>query len=300
MKILALEPFYGGSHKAFLDGWVSQSRHDWTIISLPARKWKWRMRHAAVTMADAVADRMEQGETFDLIFCSDMLNLSEFRGLVTEEIRARPSVVYFHENQLTYPNRIIAKRDYHFAFTNLTTSLCADEIWFNSQFHKEELLGALPRFWKRMPDFDLSRHIEALNQKSKVHSPGIENPLPRSTRKSGPVHIVWVARWEHDKNPADFFAALEQLKEQAVPFCLSILGEQYAEIPRQFTEAQDFFADEIINYGFQPAREAYLQTLSEADVVVSTAEHEFFGIAVVEAIAAGAYPLLPDRLSYPG
>jgi glycosyltransferase involved in cell wall biosynthesis len=37
----------------------------------------------------------------------------------------------------------------------------------------------------------------------------------------------------------------------------------------------------------------------EADVIVSTAIHEFFGISVVEAIAAGVYPVLPRRLSYP-
>ncbi|MCK4372451.1 MAG: DUF3524 domain-containing protein, partial [candidate division Zixibacteria bacterium] len=36
MKILALEPYYGGSHKAFLDGWSSRSRHEWTILKLPA------------------------------------------------------------------------------------------------------------------------------------------------------------------------------------------------------------------------------------------------------------------------
>jgi glycosyltransferase involved in cell wall biosynthesis len=34
-------------------------------------------------------------------------------------------------------------------------------------------------------------------------------------------------------------------------------------------------------------------------VVVSTAHQEFFGVAVVEAIAAGAFPVLPDRLVYP-
>jgi len=32
---------------------------------------------------------------------------------------------------------------------------------------------------------------------------------------------------------------------------------------------------------------------------VSTAQHEFFGLAVVEAIAAGAFPVLPNRLVYP-
>jgi len=33
--------------------------------------------------------------------------------------------------------------------------------------------------------------------------------------------------------------------------------------------------------------------------VLSTARHEFFGIAVVEALLAGCLPWLPDRLSYP-
>ena len=39
--------------------------------------------------------------------------------------------------------------------------------------------------------------------------------------------------------------------------------------------------------------------LSNADVIVSTAHHDFFGVSVVEAISAGAYPLLPRRLAYP-
>ncbi|MHC4927823.1 MAG: tRNA-queuosine alpha-mannosyltransferase domain-containing protein, partial [Planctomycetota bacterium] len=44
-SILVLESYYGGSHKAFLDGWLGRSEHDFTLLSLPPNKWKWRMRH---------------------------------------------------------------------------------------------------------------------------------------------------------------------------------------------------------------------------------------------------------------
>ena len=43
----------------------------------------------------------------------------------------------------------------------------------------------------------------------------------------------------------------------------------------------------------------YLELIGTCDVVASTARHEFFGIAVAEAMAAGCAPLLPDRLNYP-
>ncbi len=299
MNILALEPFYGGSHRAFLDGWAKHSRHHWTIIGLPAIKWKWRMRHAPLTLSAEVNTRIAAGETFDLLFCSDMLNLAEFGGLVDSRIRQLPSVVYFHENQLTYPVRDEHERDYHFAMSNIVSSQAATRLWFNSDFHRQSYVRAVDDFLRRMPDYQPKALPAQLAAKAEIRWPGIEEFPARPPRKPGPLHLLWAARWEHDKNPADFFAALDILKQQDIPFWLSVIGEQFSEIPTPFTRAKETFADKIVHWGYQQTREDYVSCLSAADVIISTADHEFFGLSVVEAIAAGVYPLLPRRLSYP-
>ena len=174
MKILALEPYYGGSHKAFLDGWSSRSRHEWTVLKLAGYKWKWRMRHSAITFAEEVKRRAGDGESWDLIFCSDMLNLAEFLGLSPAAVGGLPSVVYFHENQLTYPVRFENERDYQFAITNMTTALAGKSVWFNSTFHKDSFLEALEEFLQRMPDYQPVESVELIRGKAIVCSPGIE------------------------------------------------------------------------------------------------------------------------------
>lgn len=267
------------------------------------------MRIAAISFADIVNQKLASGETWDVLFCSDMLNLAEFYGLVDKRIRDIPSVVYFHENQLTYPNRVESDRDYQFVVTNMTTALAADAVWFNSEFHKNEFPTSLKKFIRKIPKDKPENIIEKIRAKSTVHPPGIDIPEIEATYKTdkadksdspaSPLQILWAARWEHDKNPEDFFAAIKRLAKKRIDFRLSVIGEHFTEIPEVFTQAKKDYADKIDNWGFQPTRTKYLNALKNADIVVSTAIHEFFGISMVEAIAAGAYPVLPNRLSYP-
>jgi glycosyltransferase involved in cell wall biosynthesis len=299
MHVLALEPYYGGSHQAFLDGWRAHSRHTWTVMTLPAYKWKWRMRHAAMTFADQRRTAPPDRPRCDVAFCSDMLSLAEFRGLIPPAVGRLPTIAYFHENQLTYPVRHEDERDYHFVLTNLTTALAADAVWFNSAFHRDEWLDALPAFLRKMPDHQPLDAIERIRGKSHVQPPGIAAPPARGPRAPGPLRILWAARWEHDKNPDDFFRAIDRLAERSVDFRLSVIGEQFRDVPDVFATARERFVDRIDHWGYQRARADYEAALREADVIVSTANHEFFGISVVEAIAAGAYPILPRRLAYP-
>ena len=299
MKILVLEAYYGGSHKAFLDGWQQHSEHEFTLLTLPPSKWKWRMRHGAITFAQQVNERAAAGETWDVLFCSDMLNLAEFLGLVDESVRTLPKVVYFHENQLTYPVQVESERDYQYCMTNITTAAAADAVWFNSAFHRDEFLEAIGAFLKRMPDYQPMEVIEQIRAKSSIHPPGIVPVAHTKERKAGPIRILWAARWEHDKNPEDFFAAMKIIKEKGLDFRLNVIGEQFRDQPEVFDWAKDYFADHIDRWGYQSSRAEYETALAESDIVVSTANHEFFGIGVLEAIVAGCFPLLPNRLSYP-
>lgn len=300
MRILALSPYHGGSHKAFFKGWTDRSSHHWALLSLPAHKWKWRMRHSSVTFAESVAERVEKHEqSWQLVFCTDMLSLAEFVGLAPEPVRCLPRVVYFHENQLTYPSRTEDKRDLHFAFTNLSTALTADEVWFNSRYHLDSFVKALNELLERMPDHAPSGAVATIQRHARIMPPGID-PFPeRGSRRDGPLRILWAARWEHDKQPDVFFDALYELHKKGIDFRLSVVGQQFETVPPVFEEAKEMLSSHIDHWGWQATREDYRAVLSQADVAVSTAAHEFFGISMVEAAAAGAYPLLPQRLAYP-
>jgi glycosyltransferase involved in cell wall biosynthesis len=299
MRVLALEPYYDGSHRAFLDGWSNASRHEWTVLGLPARKWKWRMRHAAVTFADEVRAAQEEGAPWDVLFCSDMLNLAEFRGLAPAPVRDLPAVAYFHENQLTYPVRHEDERDYHYGLINMTTALSADAAWFNSSYHLDVFLEALQKMLGRMPDHRLPGVVERIRQRASVQPQGIRTQAPRGPRAAGPLRILWAARWEHDKDPETFFRALTVLEKRGVPFRLSVVGQSFRDAPEIFEQARQAFEERIDVFGHQPERADYEATLRTADVIVSTARHEFFGVSVAEAVGAGAWPLVPRRLAYP-
>ncbi|MDO9107435.1 MAG: DUF3524 domain-containing protein, partial [Coriobacteriia bacterium] len=121
LRILAIEPYYGGSHRAVLDGLVERIDAEWTLLTLPARKWKWRMRGAAINFAAqlrAEYDAAAIGKPlYDVVYASTFVNLAELYGMAGPALAGVPSVVYFHENQLVYPNRHTAEWDYQFPLT---------------------------------------------------------------------------------------------------------------------------------------------------------------------------------------
>lgn len=302
-RILALEPFYGGSHRAFLDGLAAQLGGELELLTLPARNWKARMRLAAPKMAAELGRWNLQGGEYRAFLCSTYVDVAALRGLLPPGLRTVPICTYFHENQFAYPVTVEAARDLHFAITNITTALASDRLAFNSAHNRDSFLDGCRKMFARSADLCLDGVEEVILGKSLVLAPGqdftVIDAIPAPAgREGGPV-IVWNQRWEHDKNPEEFFATLFELAESGVAFRLVVLGESFRTVPPIFAEARARLAERILHFGFADSPAEYASWLRFGDVVVSTANHEFFGIAVVEAVRAGCRPLLPNRLAYP-
>ena len=303
MNILVLEPYYGGSHKAFLAGLIHHLSYTFDLLTLPAHSWKWRMRLAAPHFAGVLAaDPRYKSRTFDRILCSPMLDVAALRGLLPPHLRGIPILTYFHENQFAYPVQVSDARDVHFGLTNLTTALASDRLAFNSQYNLDSFLAGCKELLAKMPDMSLAGYEKAIRAKATILHPGLDFSgidaclVARQTGR--PPVLVWNHRWEHDKNPELFFGALYGLAEQGVPFGLIVLGESFKSRPPAFDQAQQRLARHIIHFGYAEDRQEYCRLLCQGDVVVSTANHEFYGMAVLEAVRAGCRPLVPDRLSY--
>jgi glycosyltransferase involved in cell wall biosynthesis len=231
-----------------------------------------------------------------------MTPVADLRALLPPHFKELPIVCYFHENQLTYPLPEESERDYQYAFTNITSCLAADAVWFNSNYHFDCFIKAVEYLLKKMPDFVPQQIEEQITRRSTILPPGLEPELfelnlPKHS--SYPPTVLWNHRWEYDKNPDEFFEVLFDLNRADIDFRVIVAGENFREIPPIFHAGQKTLTSKIDHFGFVPDRKQYLELLLRSDCVVSTAIHEFFGLAVLEAIALGCYPLLPNRLSYP-
>jgi len=278
VKIWLVEPYFTGSHKAWAEGFQAHSRHEVHLLTLPGRFWKWRMQGGAISLARQAQARPAP----DLLLASDMLNLPLFLALAGERLAGLPVALYFHENQLTYP-------------------LQPGEF-FNSAYHQAAFYDELPRLLKHFPDYTELWLVDALRHKSQVLPLGLD--LARFDRLGPPPSrgrplILWNHRWEYDKDPETFFRAIYALLDEGLDFGLILLGESFRNRPQEFLTARERLGQRVVHFGYAADAATYGRLLWQADIVVSTARHEFFGAAVVEAGYCGCFPILPRRLSYP-
>ena len=310
-RVAYFEPWDGGSHAAFHRSWTDRSRHQIETIGLAPRHWQWRMEASGWECARIVRDTAPP----HLIACSDYIDLPRLLGFLPAAWRRVPTLCYFHENQWCYPRGSDARdhveeeeeqgsaaRDASYGFSNALSAIRADVIVFNSEHHRTSFANAGKEQFRRLPKPNPVNEFEVAIARSHVIPPmpelaNIEIGL--GARREAPLRVAFPHRLESDKRPVAFARAVARCLEAGSQIEVILTGGRPASLRREIRDALGSIAPVIENAMYIESRTDYLDALRDADVVVSTAAHEFFGVAFAEAMAAGCAPLAPTRENYP-
>jgi glycosyltransferase involved in cell wall biosynthesis len=300
MRVLLLSAYDAHSHRRWREGLVAAfPEWDWTVLTLPPRNFAWRIRGNSLSWAFGERALLER--PFDLLVATSMTDLSTLRGLVPALTRL-PTLVYCHENQFAYPLARQQPGRVESMMVNLYTLLAADRVAFNSGWNRASCIDGVQGLLNKMPDAVPRGVVAHIAAKSVVLPVPLETDwfAADAARAAGdPLSIVWNHRWEYDKAPERMFAALLRLQQAGMDFRVHVLGQQFREHPAVFADMHASLGARIGAWGMLQDVADYRRILQQSDIVLSTALHEFQGLAVQEAVACGCVPLVPDRLAYP-
>ncbi|MDP6479703.1 MAG: DUF3524 domain-containing protein [Phycisphaerales bacterium] len=308
LRILAFEAWDGGSHRAVRESIQRHASMDWHWLTLPPANWRWRLRLGATDLAAQAAGPDVLGAEWDAVFATSLVSLAELVALLPQKLAGMPRILYMHENQAAYPAAPGRgdERDAHAIATNITSMLAADRILWNSQWNLDSFMGGSSEMLRAAKGAVAREVLADILERSEVLWPPVEVPAVDDARvlhkaseakERGLTLVVWPHRWEHDKGPGELLT-IEQAQGEADRIGWILLGQQFDHRPAALEQLLESAGDRVVHAG-HAARREYESWLRVADWVLSTATHEFFGIAVCEALLAGCLPWLPERLSYP-
>lgn len=297
-RILLLSAYDAGSHRRWREQLVaSQPDFHWEVLALPPRFFRWRIRGNALTWLQEPALKA----SYDLLIVTSMVDLASLKGF-HPHLAHTPTILYMHENQFAYPDSGRQHSSAEPKMVNLYSAVAADQVLFNSAWNRDSFLDEAYRFLDKMPDGLPDGLINTIREKSDVLPVPIEDRLyveRANTLNAQCPHLLWNHRWEYDKAPDRLLLMLDALVAAGQDFRLSVVGEQFRNQPEAFNLIHDRHRDRIVNWGYLESRADYDRLLTEADVAISTALHDFQGLSVLEAMASGCMVLTPDRLAYP-
>lgn len=309
--MLLISGYDAASHRHWRQILQSElGQYDWTQIALPDRYYPWRIRGNAISLVNQYSNELNR--EYDCLIVTSMVDLNSLRGFIPK-LAELPTILYCHENQFDYPRNAQPQEEANRINAQLSaiySMRCADKVLFNSNYNLSTFFKGASRLFSKLPDGVSIADIEPIELKSAVLPVPIKivnspSPISDKQTKSGtqpnegyPLSIVWNHRWEFDKQPEVLFEAVKILQAQKLNFRLQVLGQSFRKVPECFANAQLDFAGYIDNWGFQ-SRAKYDQILLEADIVVSTALHDFQGLSMLEAINLNCVPVAPNRVAYP-
>lgn len=291
-NIWLLSAYRSDSHAAWAN-WLVETfnKFNWFKLELPGRYFRWRIRGNPLSWLNQLPE-----EDPDLILATSMVDLATLKGL-HPRLANIPCLYYFHENQFAYP---VSKEQHDSVdpqMVQLYGALAANQLLFNSVYNQDSFLNGVDQLLKKLPDEVPDNIVSTLKNKCSVLPVPVKPVIKIEKGQKNKKLILWNHRWEYDKAPQVFAEALIQLKQKGISFELALLGDRASQKPAALLQIEQHLSDNII-INQKVSRETYLSYLSQANIVVSSAIHEFQGLSILEAVSAGATPLVPDDLCY--
>ena len=309
-RILLLSAYDAMSHKMWRGRLLEMfPEHTWTQLVLPPRHFNWRIRGNSLQWALNEKDLLNQD--YDFLIATSMVDLSSLRGFIPR-IAQLPTLLYFHENQFVYPlGSKQRSNNVEPQLVPLYSALCADAIVFNSTYNRSTFLQGAKELLKKLPD-QLSPELLERIEKSEIIPVPLEEfsfePVTTAMLENSKqiLDVVWNHRWEYDKGPKLLLSLAQAILTQRLPIRLHVVGQQFRSSPAEFKKIAALLEQHAAalaidqgSFGFVENRESYISLLRRCDVVLSTAEHDFQGLAIQEACTLRCTPLVPDALVYP-
>ena len=312
MRVLWLSAYAANSHVYWQDSLLALfPQWQWQVLALPPRHFSWRVRGNPLYWS--IAERPILEQDYDLLIATSMVDLATLRGLVPK-LSAVPTVLYFHENQFVYPQDRQRHSLLEAQMVSLYSALAANCLLFNSDYNQRSFFEGCGDLLRRLPDRVPPGIVESLQHKSRVlpvplkevgegdmqgrRWPGVERQTPAK-----PLRLAWLGRFEHDKGGDGLKLILHELEKielhYELHYELALIGQQFRNSPPVFQEIERDYSHRLVQFGYLDSTADYRQYLEDADIVLSTALHEFQGLAVLEAVRAGCLPAVPNRLVYP-
>lgn len=307
MRVLLLSAYAAASHLHWQRSLLAMFPDwQWQVLTLPPRHFSWRIRGNPLYWS--LSERALLEDDYDLLVATSMVDLATLRGLVPA-LAGLPSLLYFHENQFDYPQQSGRHSLVEAQMVSLYSALAADRLVFNSAYNRDTFLAGVDALLRKLPDRVPDGVATMLAGKSTVLPVPIDMEGQNSTDNpwSGacacypqrPLRLVWSGRFEHDKGGDTLWHTLSELDSLGLDYELAMTGQQFRSAPAVFSRIETGFSHRLVQFGYLAEIADYRALLCAADVVLSTAQHEFQGLAVLEAVASGCLPAVPDRQAYP-
>jgi glycosyltransferase involved in cell wall biosynthesis len=284
-----LSAYRSDSHAYWAD-WLCNTLtgYHWHKLELPGRHFRWRIRGNPLSWIDSLPNG-----TPDLILATSMVDLATIKG-IHPRLADVYCIYYFHENQFAYPPGEHQVKSIDPQMVQFYGALAADACLFNSSFNLESFLSGCDQLLDTMPDQVPAGINQRIRNKSAVLPVPVQSIDGHNCKQD---LIVWNHRWEYDKAPELFADAVIALAANGIDFKLALLGSRPDRTPAALQRIRDSIPSHI-EYDQKASDTDYRTILANARIVVSTAIHEFQGISVLQAVSAGAIPVVPDALCY--